>query len=444
MRTDAHGRFERTGLTMREPGALPALLASVALVTTLAACTASPASTPTPTETSAADAAGDSCVPSPETVATTDLPAGAMEPVDDETADRLRLAAEEGLGLTSAPGAIVAVRSPEGTWVDAFGEADLASGSPMTVDDFIRVGSITKTFTSSLVLQLVEAGDLSLDDTIDEYVEGVPNGDQITIRMLLDMTSGIASYTLDEDVANTYLTDPTTEWTPDQLLAAGLGIDPLFAPGAQFNYSNTNYILLGKVIEDLTGQSYPDVLQTQILDPLEFADTSFPGTSEIPVPYASGISLQGTPDDSQEPIDATDWSPTFAWTAGQIISTIDDMLRWGRILVTGQGILDDEKRVERLNSFPEGGGYGFGIGCLGGWVGHTGEIPGYNTTVYHDTTSDTTVVVMANSDIPSGGCSVSKTLADNDTVVPCMAPAVRIFASITDELGHPFEPIPMQ
>jgi D-alanyl-D-alanine carboxypeptidase len=416
--------------------------AVVAVVLALAACTAAPVPTASPSASSPDAAAAATCLGvSPSTVVTAELAEGATGELDE--ADELRVAAEEGLGLAASPGAIVGVRTPEGTWVDAFGTGDPTSGTAASVDDHTRVGSITKTFTSSLVLRLVEAGELSLDDTIDQYVDGVPNGDEVTIRMLLNMTSGIQSYTADDTFTNALFADPTSAWTPDQLLEAGLGLDPLFAPGTDFYYSNTNYILLGTVIEEIHGRPYPEVLQSEILEPLDLGDTEFPDRSEIPDPHLSGISLQGTPDDSQEPVESTDWSPTSAWTAGQIVSTLDDMLVWGRALATGQGFLDEETAVERLEAIPEEGGYGFGMGCLSGWVGHTGDIPGYNATVYHHTASDTTVVVLVNSDIPSGDCSESKTLADNPATVPCMLPAVRIFTEVSDALGHPFTPIPM-
>ena len=261
--------------------------------------------------------------------------------------------------------------------------------------------------------------------------------------MLLNMTSGIASYTADNAMTAQLFADPTMPWTPEQLLAYGLGLPPLFDPGTDFSYSNTNYILLGTVIEQITGRPYPEVLQSGILEPLELDDTSFPDTSEIPDPNLSGYSLQGTPDDSQQPVETTNWSPTSAWTAGQIISNVDDMLTWGRVLSTGQGILDEEMAVERLEAIPAEGGYGYGNGCIAGWVGHTGDIEGYNTTVYHHTASDSTIVVLVNSDIPSGDCSESKTLPDNPTGVPCMFPAVRIFTEGSDALGHPFTPLPL-
>ena len=430
---------------MRTPPvfSLARIAGTALVVVALAGCTADPAAERATEEPVATDAAGSACVPSPETVATTELPASALEPLDETAVDRLRLAAEEGFGLAAAPGAIVAVRSPEGTWIDTIGVADPATGAPMESDFYMRIGSITKTFTGSLILQLDEQGELSLDDTIDEYVDGVPNGDEVTLRMLIDMTSGIASYTLDEQWVTTYLTTPTTVWTPDQLLEAGLSLPPSFPPGEKFEYSNTNFILLGKVIEEVTGEPFTEVLDEQILEPLELTHTSFPDDALIPVTHPQGYSLQGTPDDSQTQVNATDWSPSFGWTAGQMISTIDDLLVWGRVLATGQGILDEEESIERLAAIPGEQGYGYAAGCIDGWFGHTGEIPGFNTSVFHDTTTDTTVITIANSDIPTGDCTVSKTLADDPKTIDCMSPATRIFVALSEALGHPFTPPPL-
>ncbi len=408
----------------------------------LAACSAAPASVAPSASTEPTQDASGSCVADPGAVVSTSLPSSAVDELDAPLAEQLRVAAESGLAEASSDGAVVGVRTPDGMWTAGFGLADRATATAMATEDFFRVGSITKTFTGTLVLQLVERGELSLDDTIDEYVDGVPNGSEVTIRMLLDMTSGIASYTLDQHVAETYLTTPTKEWTPQELLDAGLGLDPLFAPGAKFNYSNTNFILLGTVIEEVTGRPYAEVLRSEILTPLGLNDTSFPSNSDIPAPHPIGLTLQGTADDSREPVDATGWNPSFSWTAGQMISTVDDLLEWGHALATGQGVLNEETSIERLTSFPSEQGYGYAVGCIDGWVGHTGEIPGYNTTVFHDTANDTTVIVLANSDIPTGDCSVSKTLADNDTSIPCMAPATRVFVALSEALGHPFTPVP--
>jgi D-alanyl-D-alanine carboxypeptidase len=125
-----------------------------------------------------------------------------------------------------------------------------------------------------------------------------------------------------------------------------------------------------------------------------------------------------------------------------MISTLDDLLVYGRALGTGQGLLDEESQVERLTSFPGPSGYGIALGCVDGWVGHTGELMGFNTSVFYDTTADTTIIVAVNSDIASGDCTVLPVLPDNQTGIPCMAPATRMFVGVSEALGHTFTPPP--
>lgn len=425
---------------------------TAAVLLALVGCTAGPpGTTPSAPADPATDTAAaapptpstDPCVPSPHEVTTARLPARAHEPVDDATAAELEAAVAEGLELTAAEGTVVGVLGPQGTWIHATGFADQSHDRPITVDEHFRVGSITKTFNGTMILQLAEEGALSLDDTIDQYVDGVPNGGAVTLRHLLDMTSGIESYTLDEEVADTYLKSPETVWTPQQLIAAASGLPPLFAPGADFSYSNTNAVLLGVVVEQVTGLPYPDALSERILEPLGLTQTSFPDTTAIPEPHPLGDTLQGVPSDSDTPADATDFSPTFAWSAGQIISTVDDMLVYGRALGTGQGMLGEDAAVARLTSFPGAEGYGLALGCLGGWVGHTGEIPGFNTTLFYEVETDTTVVVLTNSDIPTGDCSSSKTLVGNPAELRCESPANRIMVEVAAALGSEFVPTPL-
>ncbi|WP_344124784.1 serine hydrolase domain-containing protein [Kocuria aegyptia] len=344
----------------------------------------------------------------------------------------------------STPGAVVGVSTPEGTWTQAYGVADPATGEPMEVGVHTRIGSVTKPFTATLVLQLAEEGQLSMEDPIADYIEGIPNGEQITLRQLTDMTSGVASYTRSTQFTDRFFADPQQVFTPEELVAVGVSESPLFAPGAQFDYSNTNYILLGLVIEQVTGQPVGEVLEENVFDPLELDETTWPGAStEMPEPYAQGFTLQGDTATPEAPADATHWNPTWGATAGALISDVDDLLVYGRAMGTGHGLLEPEAQRERLTSFrPPESGYGLGFGCIDGWVGHTGTLPGYNTTVYYDTTTDTTVVVQATSDIPSGDCPESPVLADDPKTLPCATPATRIFAEVSTALGHTFTPNP--
>lgn len=420
-----------------------ALLATVAL---LAGCGGTPLSPggASPTggkSTSASSSATAACVADPGAVVAR-LPApSARQALTSGLVQTLDNAAGQGFADAASEGAVVAVRSPEGTWQKAYGLADPDAKTPMTTGVYQRIGSVTKTFTGTVVQQLAQDGQLNLDDPIANYAPEVPNGEAITVRMLLNMTSGIASYTLDENFMDELFNDPTKTWTPDQLLAAGLALPPLFAPGEQFNYSNTNFILLGQVVEKVTAKPFEQVLDELVLTPLGLEATSMPGGADpYPAPHAQGLTLQGTAEAVITPVNTTGWNPSWAWTAGQMVSTVDDLLVYGRALGTGQGLLESEAQIARLQSFPEPGGYGLAMGCINGWVGHTGELPGYNTSVFYDTDTDTTVVVAANSDIPSGSCTDSKTLPETSPTLPCMDPATRIFTAVSIALGHEFTP----
>jgi D-alanyl-D-alanine carboxypeptidase len=204
--------------------------------------------------------------------------------------------------------------------------------------------------------------------------------------------------------------------------------------------------MLGLLAEQVTGQPIDALLRERIIGPLGLTHTSFPGESaDFPTPHAQGATLQATNATPEAPANPTDWNPSWGYTAGEMISSIDDLLTYGRALGTGQGLLDTLAQEERLSSFPADRGtysYGYALGCVGGWVGHTGELPGFNSAIYYQTDADTIVAVMTNSDISSGDCTQSPLLATNQTGIWCSAPAPRIFAAVGDALGLPFAPPP--
>jgi D-alanyl-D-alanine carboxypeptidase len=417
------------------------VLAALATAGTLLAAGAEPAFAAGPPAPSGSQAKAASCVANVSAVITKGRNPVPQSALPDSLATKLDKAAASSFKAAAAPGAIVGVSTPQGTWTHVYGVADPATGAPMTSDMHMRIGSVTKTFTGTLILQLAQDGKLSLSDTVDKYVTGIPNGNRITLAMLSNMTSGVASY-YTKPFLQRYFGDPFTVFTPDELVGYGVAASPVFSPGERFDYSNTNTILLGKVIEKVTKEPFGQVLQQRILTPLGLSSTSFPDTSPaIPAPHPQGFTLQGsgTP---QHPANATDWNPSFGWAAGGMISTLHDMLIYDRALGTGRGMLSAKSQKTRLDSIPGPAGYGFAIGCIDGWVGHTGELPGFNSSVFYDTTSDTSVVVLVNSDIASGNCSESPTLTDNPSELPCASPATRIFVGLSEALGHTFHPNP--
>src|ERR687889_787578 len=381
-----------------------------------------------------------------------DSSAGTHSNKDGEQATKADLdaALKKSFEESDAPGVIAAVQTPDFTWVKAQGVADRASGEPMTPEVYHRIGSVTKTFTITLLLQAEDEGLLSLDDTIDQYIKGVPNGDEITLRQMSDMTSGIASYTESEQWVKEWSSDPTRVWKPEDLARFGIEESPLFKPGKEWFYSNTNYVLLGLVLQKVTGKPIEQLYEEEIIRPLDLTETSFPGTSSaIPEPYDHGYTLQGK-SSGQKPIDSTHWSPSEAWTAGEMISTVGDLLVYGRALGTGKSLLSSQTQSERLDSFvsdvpplnqpPLKGdlAYSIGLGKDHGWVGHNGEIPGYNTYLFYHPDLDAVVVVFVNSDISSGKCPKDVPIMKEwPRTVPCELPADRIFEALAEALGKP-------
>lgn len=324
--------------------------------------------------------------------------------MDDATTAALQAALDDTREVAEFPGVIARVITPEGTWTGTSGTAGPETDAAPTATDFTRIGSITKTFTGTVLLQLVDEGLISLDDPVSKYVPDAPNG-TATIRQVADMTSGIPSYSTDQGWQDQYFGAPDTVYTPQQLLDIAKTLPVPFAPGEGWQYSNTNYVILGMIAEQLTGQSIAELLQERIFDPVGMTSSSFPTDSAaISSPHLSGITEQGQPAGTTAV--ATDWNPSYTFSAGEIISTLDDLEKWGHALFTGDGILSPEmeqvRRDSILTSPPPNtatAGYGIAIGNRDGWWGHTGEIPGYNTALFHNYESETTVIVIVNSDI---------------------------------------------
>jgi D-alanyl-D-alanine carboxypeptidase len=302
------------------------------------------------------------------------------------------------------PGVIAQVASPQGDWTGTSGTVGEDKTQTPTVTDKTRIGSLTKTMTATVLLQLVQENKVALDDTIGEYVPGMPNGDVATLLQLANMTSGIPSYTESQAVQDKYFGDPQYAWPPQELVDAVKPMPASFVPGQGWSYSNTNYVLLGMVIEKVLGQPISDVFDQRLFGPLGMSDTSFPaGSTEIGDPHLYGLTNQNQPPGQN--IDSTNWNPSFAFTAGAVISTLDDLKKWGHALFTGDGVLDPATQQLRRDSIVRDippntatAGYGIGIGDRDGWWGHDGDIPGYNSVLFHNYDSDTTVIVLTNSD----------------------------------------------
>jgi D-alanyl-D-alanine carboxypeptidase len=319
----------------------------------------------------------------------------------DQRADALDKAIPAAMQRAAIPGAIVGIwqdgREP---YVRAFGVRNAATRQPMTPDLYMRIGSNTKAFTVTSVLKLADQGKLGLDDPIDRYVTGVPGGDRITLRQLAAMRSGLYDYT--DDTNPKLPQQPSRQWLPRELLEIAFRQPLQFPPGSDFDYSNTNTVLLGVVVEKVSGQSLASFIEQNILKPEGLTRTVFPAAAEFPSPHAQGYFK--LPDGKI--VDATDWNPSWGWASGNMISTLDDMRVWTRDLALGKLISPAMKRErdQFLPAPPEGEGalYGLAIENQNGWIGHNGNIMSYMAYPYYLPAQQITMVVLLNSgvDVP--------------------------------------------
>ncbi|MEV8531314.1 serine hydrolase domain-containing protein [Streptomyces sp. NPDC051211] len=356
-----------------------------------------------------ASAGGAYGAPTPDVTVTASPSASDTDfPVlDAAMAARLDTAIQKVMREAEVPGVTVGLWAPgKGAYVRSFGVADKATGAPMKSDFYIRIGSETKTFTVTALLELVDQGKVGLDDPISKYIDGVPNGDRIALRDLADMRSGLFNYSEDEGFFKALTSDPKRPFTPQQLLDYAFKHPIQFQPGERFDYCNTNLILLGLVVEKAGGQPLGAFLKEHVLDPAGLRHTVFPTGAEFPSPHAQGYTNQTA---SGKVEISTDWNPSWGWAAGAMISNLQDLRTWARVLATGT-LLTPETQAERLKTPPTGipgAGYGLGIFNVQGWIGHNGSLPGYQTLTIYLPGPQATLVVLLNTDILDGGIEPS-------------------------------------
>jgi D-alanyl-D-alanine carboxypeptidase len=300
------------------------------------------------------------------------------------------------------PGVSVDITGPKGSYERAYGVADLKTGRPFSVDDHVRIASITKSFTAYAVLLAIQHGEggLGLEDKVGEWIKGVPNGNRITVRDLLDMQSGIYDFTEDKQFGLEFERNPRMGFTLGDVLKIVNRHKPGFAPGAETSYCDTNYYLLGAILERATHMSAARAITKTVIEPLGLEHTSFPSTAKIPSPFAVGY--YAGPELKGPLKDYTEVNPSVAFTAGAMISTIGDLHRYGRQLANG-ALLSPSLRRQRfeLGALPNkpgapAAGYGFGVLGIGDWIGHNGAIYGFSTVVLYDRKTGAEFVAAAN------------------------------------------------
>jgi D-alanyl-D-alanine carboxypeptidase len=325
-------------------------------------------------------------------------------PLDAPTQAKLEQIVRQFQDTNHTPGVLVGIWSPKGIFVSATGVADIATGAPLSPDMQFKIASQTKTFTANLILQLVGEGKVALADHISKWVPGVPNGDQITIRQLLNHTSGLA----DGFTSPTIQAKVLTGCTVDELLSAEALFPPVAPPGTTWSYSNYGYNLLGRVVELASGQDLGTALQQRIAGPLGLHRTLLPTSgSGLSVPFTHGYGT-GDVGPTQAPTasdDATDLSGSCLWAHGGMVSTLSDMRVWSRALATGALLKPEVWAEANKDMIPfvfsgnyNGPGmwrYGLGFVETGGFVGGEGSFAGYESATMYSPTRETSIAVVS-------------------------------------------------
>jgi D-alanyl-D-alanine carboxypeptidase len=331
-------------------------------------------------------------------------------------------------GATPVPGVLVGVwDGAGGRYVHGFGEADRATHRPMAAADHFRIGSNTKTFVISVLLQLVDEGKLGLDDPLSKFALGVtiPNAETITVRQLCQMRSGLFEAYDTPELAKMEDDAATTVFDPRTLIGWAVKQKPYFAPGTGYRYSNTNYLILGLLIESITKDTVGNQIRKRLLAPFALKQTIYPDTDAMPDPWARGYGLgkDGKWEDVSNTIPVS-----LTGAAGAMISDMDDMRRWVKLYVTGK-VSGPATHRALMDCIPTGEGnvaFGLGLGCSAGWYGYTGGLPGYNTANYYFPSRNITIVawVTLQADKPPPGVANALFKAIAQIMTPDHVPIV--------------------
>ncbi|MGK4584369.1 serine hydrolase domain-containing protein [Kitasatospora sp. HPMI-4] len=368
-------------------------------------------------------------VVAPTALAATPAPAQlSAAPANPALDQELQAALDGAVAGQGNSAALAAVRVDGRTaWKGSAGVADLATGAPVNADGGFRIGSVTKTFVATVVLQLVGEHRVVLDDPIERYLPGVvPNGEHITVRQLLNHTSGIYNYLQDPRLAVTSADDMwkwRKDYQPRGIVDIATSHAPNFEPGTKWSYSNTNYILAGMLIQQVTGHSWAEEVEHRIIRPLGLHHTSMPDTSTaIPGPHAHGYFK--TP---SGPVDVTVMNPSIAFSAGAGISTTADLARFNAALLGGR-LLRPAELVEMKRTVQAAPGFDYGLGLFrvhstcGELWGHDGGTPGFDTVVFGDPQARHQIVVSYNPYDPAGAASAGKSINNLVNLGACGVP----------------------
>ena len=341
--------------------------------------------------------------------------------------EKLKKVVSEASKKSSIDGCFVLLKTPQGEFKVNYGTNVRNVNSPPTAETHIRIGSNTKSMTAAVIVLQAQEGKLNLNDSVSKYIPQVPFGDKITIELLLKMRSGLENYTAEPILSTTLTSQPSHNFTPQQLLNIAFKTPPYSLPDTVYHYCNTNYILLGLIAEKVDKKPLSLIFQQRLFIPLGLKNTLLPapGSAAMPEPYSHGYEFIDPSyilmDRKFSPYveeaikaqflhsnDITFANPSWAWAAGGVISTANDLAIWISSLISGK-VFNRQYQQKFFSSFqsqdpnqPDIQSYGYGISDLI-YKGnksylHTGQIVGYTSGMLYDPTNQITIVIWANLD----------------------------------------------
>ncbi|NQX34454.1 serine hydrolase [Herbiconiux sp. VKM Ac-2851] len=349
-----------------------------------------------------------------------------------QRASGLEAAFDEAFTASGLAGCAVRVRLPNGAlWLRTAGVADLDTEEPYRAGDFVRIASITKTFTATAVLRMVDERMLALDDTLDRWYPQIPNAVSITLEQMLGMRSGIADFTADARFDDDFAADPTMPWGMEQTLRVILRNPPSFAPGAEVQYCDSNYALLGAIAARVDGASLAEVITRRVIEPAGLFDTYYPDDDAIRSPHPQGyvpaVTSAGAIDPTVPPAVVNEVNPAVPAGAGALISTLDDVAAWGDVLADGRllGPLTQARRLQtqRFEGQTLDFGYGLGITNFNEYLGHDGAIFGFSSVVLTRPETGTQIAMVGNTSTNSTTPTLTIAVALIDEIDPSQGTA---------------------
>jgi len=315
--------------------------------------------------------------------------------------ESIERAVEKTMSENGIPAAIVGVWSPDhGDMIIVMGKADIETGRVMDSVDRVRIASITKTFAVTVILELVDEGKLGLDQKLATWFPEIPGSNEITVRELCNMTSGIFNYSEDQAFMKVYTEDPSKVWRPEELVDLAVAHPPYFPPGTGWHYSNTNTIILGMIISKITGKEVAEEIKDRITGRLNLGNTYYPEGTSIEGVHSRGY-IGGEAEG--ELIDVTEkMNPSGMGASGALISNLADLKTWMTACANGDLLsksLQEQRTTLVAGDYDYGGKnikYGLGIMSAEGFLGHPGDGVGNTNAAFHSPENGTTIVVLLN------------------------------------------------